>query len=132
LQRSSVNWPGCAFDGTETDFEPPDEGYFFLDHDQRHTLSAGVNLALPWRAWADFNANYGSGFVDGEGPAHLPSHETFDLSVGKSFGENWDVRLTGLNLSNHRYLLDNSNTFGGTHYVNPREISLQVKYRFRF
>ena len=118
--------------GGLTDFEPPEEGYFFLDHDQRHTLSTGVNLTLPWRAWADFNANYGSGFVDGEGPEHLPSHETFDLSLGKSFGEKWDVRLTGLNLSNHRYLLDNSNTFGGTHYVNPLEISVQVKYRFRF
>ncbi len=118
--------------GGLTDFEPPDEGYFFLDHDQRHTLSAGVNLMLPWRVWADFNANYGSGFVDGEGPEHLPSHETFDLSLGKSFGESWDVRLTGLNLSNHRYLLDNSNTFGGTHFVNPREISVQVKYRFHF
>jgi len=118
--------------GGLTDFEPPDEGYFFLDHDQRNTLSAGVNLSLPWKVWTDFNANYGSGFVDGEGPEHLPSHESFDLSVGKSFGENWDVRLTGLNLSNHRYLLDNSNTFGGTHYVNPREISVQVKYRFHF
>ena len=122
----------AASAGALLDFEPPDEGYFFLDHDQRHTLSAGVNLSLPWRAWADFNANYGSGFVDGEGPEHLPSHETFDLSLGKSFGENWDVRLTGLNLSNHRYLLDNSNTFGGTHFVNPREISVQVKYRFHF
>ncbi len=118
--------------GGLTDFTPPDEGYFFLDHDQRNTLSAGVNLSLPWRMWADFNANYGSGFVDGEGPQHLPSHETFDLSWGRSFGENWDVRLTGLNLSNHRYLLDNSNTFGGTHFVNPREISVQVKYRFHF
>ena len=118
--------------GGLTDFTPPDEGYFFLDHDQRNTLSAGVNLSLPWRMWADFNANYGSGFVDGEGPQHLPSHETFDLSLGRSLGENWDVRLTGLNLSNHRYLLDNSNTFGGTHFVNPREISVQVKYRFHF
>jgi outer membrane receptor protein involved in Fe transport len=118
--------------GGLTDFTPPAEGYFFLDHDQRNTLSAGVNLALPWRTWADFNANYGSGFVDGEGPQHLPSHETFDLSLGKSFGENWDLRLTGLNLTNHRYLLDNSNTFGGTHFVNPREISVQVKYRFHF
>jgi outer membrane receptor protein involved in Fe transport len=118
--------------GGLTDFEPPDEGYFFLDHDQRNTLSAGVNLSLPRRLWIDFNASYGSGFVDGEGPEHLPSHQSFDLSLGKSFGENWDVRLTGLNLSNHRYLLDNSNTFGGTHYVNPREISVQVKYRFHF
>ncbi|HEX3354496.1 MAG TPA: TonB-dependent receptor [Terriglobales bacterium] len=118
--------------GGLTDFEPPDEGYFFLDHDQRNTLSTGFNMQLPWRIWTDFNANYGSGFVDGEGPEHLPSHTTFDLSVGKSFGENWNVRVSGLNLSNHRYLLDNSNTFGGTHYVNPREISLQVKYRFRY
>lgn len=118
--------------GGLTDFEPPEEGVFFLDHDQRHTLSTGVNLMLPWRLWTDFNANYGSGFVDGEGPEHLPSHETFDLSIGKSFGERLDVRLTGLNLSNHRYLLDNSNTFGGTHFVNPREISVQVKYRFHF
>jgi hypothetical protein len=118
--------------GGLTDFTPPDEGYFFLDHDQRNTLSAGLNLALPRRMWADFNANYGSGFVNGAGPQHLSSHETFDLSLGKSFGEDWDVRLTGLNLSNHRYLLDNSNTFGGTHFVNPREISVQVKYRFHF
>ena len=118
--------------GGLTDFQPPDGGYFLLDHDQRNTLSAGFNLQLPGRAWSDFNANYGSGFVDGEGPQHLPSHTSFDLSVGKLLGENWSVRLSGLNLSNHRYLLDNSNTFGGTHYVNPREISVQVKYRFRY
>ncbi len=31
--------------GGLTDFEPPDEGYFFLDHDQRNTLSTGVNGA---------------------------------------------------------------------------------------
>jgi outer membrane receptor protein involved in Fe transport len=118
--------------GGLTEFEPPKEGFFFLDHDQRDTLSTGLNLALPWRVWADFNLSYGSGFLDGEGPEHLPTHTTYDLSLGKSFGENLDVRLTGLNLSNHRYLLDNSNTFGGTHFVNPLEISFQVKYRFHF
>ena len=104
----------------------------FLDHDQRDTLTTGANLTLPWHAWADFGASYGSGFVDGEGPQHLPSHSTFDLSFGKSFGENWNLRVTGLNLGNHHYLLDNSNTFGGTHFANPREISVQVKYRFRY
>jgi outer membrane receptor protein involved in Fe transport len=118
--------------GGLTDFAPPDEGYFFLDHDQRDTLSTGFNLQLPRRIWTDFNVTYGSGFVDGEGPEHLPSHTTFDLSIGKSFGENWNVRVSALNLSNHRYLLDNSNTFGGTHYVNPREVSVQLKYRFRY
>jgi outer membrane receptor for ferrienterochelin and colicin len=104
----------------------------FLDHDQRDTLSTGFNFQMPWRIWTDFNLNYGSGFLDGEGPEHLLPHTTVDLSLGKSFGENWSLRLTGLNLSNHRYLIDNSNTFGGTHYVNPREISVQLKYRFHF
>jgi len=121
-----------AVTGGLTNFTPPDKGYFLLDHDQRNTLSTGFNLQLPRRVWTDFNANYGSGFVDGQGPQHLPAHSTFDLSVGKSWGENWSVGLTGLNLTNHRYLLDRSNTFGGTHYVNPREISAQVKYRFHY
>jgi outer membrane receptor for ferrienterochelin and colicin len=121
-----------AVTGGLTDFSPPAAGYFYLDHDQRNTLSTGFNITLPWQATAACNVNYGSGFVDGEGPVHLPSHTTYDLSLVKSFGEKWSVRLTGLNLSNHRYLLDNSNTFGGTHYVNPREISVQLKYRFRY
>jgi outer membrane receptor protein involved in Fe transport len=103
-----------------------------LDHDQRDTFTTGFNLELPWRSWADFHVNYGSGFLDGEGPDHLPSHTTYDLSLGKSFGENWNVRVSGVNLSNHRYLLDNSNTFGGTHTVDPRVIAVQVKYRFHF
>lgn len=118
--------------GGLTDFSPPGNSYFFLDHDQRTTVSTGFNLELPWHAWSDFNVNYGSGFLNGDGPAHLPAHTTYDLSLGKSFGERWTVRLTGLNLANNRYLLDNSNTFGGTHYVNPLELAIQVKYRFRY
>jgi len=115
--------------------ECAEEAPFFLDHDQRNTFAGGFNLVMPWRSWMDFNVNYGSGFLNGEGdeqPTHLPPHYTFDVSVGKSFGENWNLRLTGTNLSNDRYLLDNANTFGGTHYVNPFEVSAQVKYRFHF
>jgi hypothetical protein len=37
-----------------------------------------------------------------------------------------------LNLANNRYLLDNANTFGGTHYSNPLELSGQIRYRFHF
>jgi hypothetical protein len=119
--------------GGLTDFEPPQtNGYYFLDHDQRDTLSGGVNLTLPWTLWTAVNVSYGSGFLNEDGPAHLAAHSTYDLSIGKSFSENWSVRLTGLNLADHHYLLDNSNTFGGTHYANPREISVQLKYRFRY
>ena len=121
-----------AVTGGLTDFSPPEQGYFFLDHDQRDTLSTGFNLQLPRRVSADFNTNYGSGFLDGDGPAHLPSHTTFALALGKSFGENWSLRLTALNFTNHRFMLDNSNTFGGTHFVNPREISIQLRYGFHY
>ncbi len=126
-----AQWNGGITGGLFTG-DSCEEPLCFLDHDQRDTLSTGLNMTLPWRVWADVGANYGSGFVNGDGPAHLPSHSTYDLSLGKTFGENWSVRLTGLNLGNHHYLLDNSSTFGGTHFANPREISVQVKYRFRY
>jgi hypothetical protein len=115
-----------------TDFVPPENNaYFFLDHDQRDTLSTGFNLALPWNSWTAANVAYGSGFLDGNGPGHLPPHTMADVSLGKSF-EKWSVQVTALNVGNNRFLLDNSNTFGGTHWVNPREISVQVRYRFRY
>jgi outer membrane receptor protein involved in Fe transport len=121
-----------AVTGGLTNFSPPDAAYFLLDHDQRDTLSVGSNLALPQRAWAAVNVNYGSGFLDGDGPGHLPTHTTVDLSFGRSFGENWNLRFSALNVGNSHYMLDNSNTFGGSHFANPRELAFQLKYRFRF
>ncbi len=121
-----------AITGGLTNFSPPGEGFFFLDHDQRNTLSTGFQLELPWRSWAAGNLSYGSGFLDGNGPAHLPAHTTFDLSLGKSFGEKLSVQVTALNLANSRYLLDNSNTFGGTHFNYPRQISATLRYRFHY
>ena len=118
--------------GGLTDFGPPVDQYFFLDHDQRNTLSTGFNFDLPKRIWTAINLNYGSGFVDGDGPQHLPAHTTVDLSLGKSFGESWTARFSATNLNNNHYMLDNSNTFGGTHFVNPRELAFQLKYRFHF
>jgi outer membrane receptor for ferrienterochelin and colicin len=122
-----------AISGGLTDFAPPASGYFLLDHDQRHTLHAGFNVDLPWRAYAGANMYFGSGFTDGSSdvPAHLEAHTTFDLSAGKAVGENVTLSVTGLNLANRRFLLDNSQTFGGTHYAEPRQIYLQIKYRFR-
>jgi outer membrane receptor for ferrienterochelin and colicin len=121
-----------AITGGLTDFSPPDGGYFFLDHDQRDTVSTGLNVTLPRHAWTAVNVNYGSGFLDGNGPGHLPAHTTVDLSLGKSFGENWSLRLSALNVGKNHYMLDNSNTFGGSHFSNPRELAFQLKYRFHF
>jgi outer membrane receptor protein involved in Fe transport len=118
--------------GGLTDFAPPENAYYFLDHDQRDTLSTGINVGLPHSSWASLDFSYGSGFVDGDGPAHLPSHSSYDVSLGKTFREKFTLRVTALNLANSRYLLDNSNTFGGTHLVNPRMVAVQVKYRFHY
>ena len=105
---------------------------FFLDHDQRNTLASGATVTLPWRAWASVNIAYGSGFLNGDGPLHLDPHTSADMSLGKSIGERWSVRLTALNITDNHYLLDNSNTFGGTHFADPRTIAGQVRYTFHY
>ncbi len=123
-----------SISGGLTDFSPPQGGYFLLDHDQRNTFHTLFTARLPWRITAGGNLYYGSGFTDGDSPvpAHLPGHTTFDGSITKVVTESLTVSVTGLNAANRRFLLDNSVTFGGTHYAEPREIYVQVRYRFHY
>jgi outer membrane receptor protein involved in Fe transport len=121
-----------AVTGGLTNFSPPEEGFFWLDHDQRNTLSSVFSFTLPRRAWATATVAYGSGFLNGDGPAHLPAHTILGASAGKSFGEKWSVALNALNFTNRRYLLDNSNTLGGTHYADPRQVYVELRYRFHY
>lgn len=107
-------------------------GKFLLDHDQRNTLSSVLSLTLPSRVWMTTAYQFGSGFLSGNGPAHLPPHSTLDLSIGKQVRESWTISANAVNIGNTRYLLDTSNTFGGTHFVNPRQIYGEVRYRFHF
>ncbi len=107
-------------------------GNFLLDHDQRNTLTSVLSLTLPGEMWMTPAYQFGSGFLNGNGPSHLPPHSTFDLSIGKRIGENWTISANAVNIANTRYLLDTSNTFGGTHYINPRQIYGEVRYRFHF
>jgi hypothetical protein len=120
-----------AVTGGLTDFSPPAD-LFFLDHDQRNSLSTGLTVKLPSRSYVSGNVLYGSGFLKGDGPDHLPGHTTFDFSVGKGFGENWMVALHGVNVANKRFLLDSANTFGGTHFNEPRQIYVELRYRFHY
>ena len=108
-----------------------------LDHDQRNTLNVGGELTLPWRVSASTNIYYGSGFANAFPGApypgnYLQGHTTFDLSLGKDFGERVTASLNALNVANRRVQLDNSVTFGGFHWNNPREIFVEVRYRFRY
>jgi len=126
---------GCgSINGGLTDFSF-ESGCGFLDHDQRNTLHVGGDARLPWRSFMATDVYYGSGFTNGNappGPDHLPGHTTFDLTLGKDIGENLSISVQGLNVGNRRVLLDNSFTFGGTHYLNPREIYAQVRWRFHY
>jgi outer membrane receptor for ferrienterochelin and colicin len=121
-----------AITGGLTDFSPPSAGYFLLDHDQKHTLHTGFSFRLPGQVVAGGDLYYGSGFTDGASdvPSHLPGHTTFDLSLSRPISANLTLSATSVNLMNRRFLLDNSTTFGGTHYAEPRQIYLQLRYRF--
>jgi hypothetical protein len=115
----------------------PPPGYGPVDHDQRNTLNFGANTSLPWQVFASTNVYYGSGFHNGNPDAqypgeYLPGHTTFDISLGKSFAERYRVSVTALNVGNRRVLLDNSLTFGGFHYNDPRQIYVEFRYRFHY
>jgi outer membrane receptor protein involved in Fe transport len=118
--------------GGLTDFAPPAAGFFFLDHDQRQTLSTGFTAVLPHKSWLSGNVAAGSGFLDGDGPGHLPAYATVDLAVGHSFGENWSAKLTATNLADNRYFIDRSNSFGGSHISDPRMVSVQLRHKFHY
>jgi TonB dependent receptor/Carboxypeptidase regulatory-like domain/TonB-dependent Receptor Plug Domain len=118
-----------------------DAGFAYtpVDHDQRNTLNLGFNASLPWNIDASTNVYYGSGFSNGytDPPSpftsdYLPGHTTFDLTVGKRFSDTLSVSVTALNVANRRLLLDNSLTFGGFHYNDPRQIYGEVRYRFKY
>jgi len=108
-----------------------------VDHDQRNTLNLGFNGRLPYRITASTNVYYGSGFTNGlpgvQYPGnYLPQHTTFDLAVGKTFAEKYTLSANAVNVANRRVQLDNSLTFGGFHYNDPRQIYGEFRYRFNY
>ncbi|HVZ61916.1 MAG TPA: TonB-dependent receptor, partial [Terriglobales bacterium] len=118
--------------GGLTDFVAPPVGFFYIDHDQRITVSVGGDVTLPRQSWISANVVGGSGFLDGNGPTHLPKHASLDISLGKSIGESVTVGFSALNVSNARFLLGRESAFAGTHYNDPRQIIGQLRYHFHF
>jgi TonB dependent receptor/Carboxypeptidase regulatory-like domain/TonB-dependent Receptor Plug Domain len=127
---------GGAITGGLTDFSLP-RGFSPLDHDQRNTLNVGGDVSLPWHSYASTNVYYGSGFSNAfPGQPYpgdyLPQHTSFDLTLGKDFRESYSISLTGINVANRRAELDNSVTFGGFHWNDPREVYVEFRYRFHY
>ena len=106
---------------------PPDT-YLYLDHVQVHTLNAGATYN-----WNDFwftgQAMFGSGLRTGDNNTlSLPSHLTFDASLGYNFkhlSKSWwsDFKLSAdvLNITNNPYPITIANGFNGSHYAAGRE-----------
>ena len=65
-------------------------------------------------------------------PAYLSPHTTVDFMLSKSFKERFTVSLNALNVTNSHLLIDDSLTFGGFHYNDPREFYAQVRFRFHY
>jgi outer membrane receptor protein involved in Fe transport len=121
-----------AITGGLTDFAPAANEYFFLDHDQLVTFNTGVELTLPAWFWLSGAVQYGSGFLLGDGPDHLSPHTTVDLAAAKSITDHLSLRVTVTNLGNAAFLTGFANSFAGTHYQTPREIGLQLHYKFHY
>jgi hypothetical protein len=116
---------------------PPSPGWSALDHDQRNTLNVGGMANLPWQAFVSGNFYYGSGFSNGSPDAqfpdpYLPGHAQLDLAAGKNFGERFSIAVNALNINNSHLLIDNSLTFGGFHFDNPREVYAEFRWRFHY
>ncbi len=121
-----------AISGGLTSFEPPADGFFFLDHDQRDTLTTGVNVDVAPGAQVALTVAYGSGFLQGDGPAHKSAHAVVNVQASRAIGKQWTLIVSALNLGNTHFLLDETNTFGGTHFNNPRQFSAGFRYRFHY
>jgi len=128
---------GCIAGGLVAPCSVPLPGFGLLDHDQRDTLHIGGQFTLPWSVSATTDVSYASGFTNGNAPQmtpadHLQPHTTFDLGLSREFRERLTVNLQAINVANRRVLLDNSFTFGGTHFLKPREMFVQLRYRFHY
>ena len=120
-----------GINGGLTDFGTA--GYFALDHDQRNTVNAGLDARLPWQTFLGLNVYGGSGFSNGAAPpSHLPGHAEVDIKAGKTFGKSLTASISVLNLTNRHLLVDNSLTFGGYHYNDPRQVFAELQYRFGY
>ena len=138
-QRGAITGGLICYNPQDTGQCDVTPGYSPVDHDQRNTLNVGFNATIPWKSYASTNVYYGSGFVNGDPDpttpypnGYLPQHSTFDLAIGKTFTDKFSASITATNVANRRLLLDNSLTFGGFHYNDPREIFAEVRYRFKY
>ena len=98
----------------------------------------GGDVTLPWRSYASTNVYYGSGFANGfpgqpyPGQLSAGPHDIRSLARQELSASAYSASLNALNVANRRVELDNSLTFGGFHYNDPREIYVEFRWRFHY
>ena len=111
--------------------QPAADGYFSLDHDQRNTASASLDVTPHGgRCWFHARIQYGSGFIEDEGPGHLPPHTTGDVSAGVTLTKHLEAALDVQNVTNNVYLINLSSEFNGTHWARPRYVAGRLRVTF--
>lgn len=118
----------------------PSMQYFFLDHDQRHSLRIGGEYQFErWRAFVNANYGFGSGFPDASAGlfdqcvtanCRLPRHSVVNLTIGKSLTRSTDARLEMENLTNRVYPINLGSEFNGSHVSQPRLVTFRLAYHF--
>jgi outer membrane receptor protein involved in Fe transport len=100
----------------------PTNNWQFLDHVQIQTANGGVTYERD-HLWWTTQALFGSGLrTDPNNGTSLPSHLTFDTTVGYEFsGAQWwsKFKLSGdvINIFNNIYPITIANGFNGSHYA---------------
>ena len=118
----------------------PPPGWGALDHDQRNTLNVGSNVTLPWQAYVGLEyllrlrlLEWLSGHARLTVSGSVSSGPRASRSLGRQgIRRAVSLSVTALNIANRHLLIDNSLTFGGFHYDNPREIYAEFRWRFNY
>ena len=118
---------------TPADFQPE-------DHDETVAANGAYThrFGLDRSLFTTLQAVYGTGFPVQfqNGPARLPTHLTFDVSLGKRAGQGaggrnslgFDLQIQ--NLLNHQYVIKIANGFNTTQIATGRQILFQVTAPF--
>jgi outer membrane receptor for ferrienterochelin and colicin len=110
---------------------PSDNDYHFLDHVQVQTANGGLTYKQK-RFWWTTQALFGSGLrTDPNNGSSLPSHLTFDTTVGYEFkGDYWASRFKLsadiLNILDDPYPISIANGFNGSHYAAGRQFFVRL------
>jgi outer membrane cobalamin receptor len=114
---------------------PSTGGYQYLDHVQVHTANAGITYKSEHWQWAG-QGLFGSGLrTDPQNNTSLPSHVSFDTSVGYNFAnssgtDSWFAKsklsVDVLNIFDNVYPITIANGFNGSHYAAGREFFVRL------